>query len=72
MDNIHKMDNIASLSKMDHRGTSGKGAYVDGQMAAGSVALNGVDLATTLASPKLEDQQSRSQGPGIIKARLAQ
>ena len=27
-----------------------KGAYVDGQMAAGSIALNGVDLATTLAN----------------------
>ncbi len=27
-----------------------KGAYVDGQLAAGSIALNGVDLATTLAN----------------------
>ena len=26
-----------------------KGAYVDGQLAAGSIALNRVDLATTLA-----------------------
>ena len=27
-----------------------KGAYVDGQLAAGTIALNGVDLATTLAN----------------------
>ncbi len=27
-----------------------KGAYVDGQLAAGSIALNGVDLAATLSN----------------------
>ncbi len=39
-----------------------KGAYVDGQLAAGSIALNGVDLATTLDN--LSSRVSALEAPG--------